>query len=265
MKNFTFFLFTLILLSCHKVEPPKDVTNGEDNIDNEYFISGFTDYVTNLTVGLSGWDGLCGAPNLFLTSSIRFQYGFNHNNNYFYSIQKKIIKSNDCVVLDSGNWQTLNVLYRYSFSDKKALIYSSVNDSFPEVIFDFNCSIGDTIMLNQERQIRLKVTNFDQQIIQGISFPLVKGTLISYSNTGIPSPLDYDLEVSSSPTNEITISPFSPNPYWTGYSLTTLFQTPWGYNDFCQNVSAVMFSNLTANCKSQTAEQEIYSFGIFLH
>lgn len=260
MKNFTFIFFAFVLFSCHKIEPSKDETNVNENNKTECYIPEFTNYVSDLTVSLRGWDGLCGGSSLYHTNSIRFQAGFMHNDNYFYSIQKKIIRSNDCDTLESGNWQTLNVLYRYSFTEKKALIYSSVTDSLPEVLFDFNCTIGDTIMLNSERQIRMRVTNVDQQIIQGISFPMVRGTIISYSNSGIPSPLDYDLEVSS----EITISPFSPNPYWMGTTLEPLFQIPWSYNEFCQNVGAVMFYYLTANCKLPANGQEIYSVGIYL-
>jgi hypothetical protein len=177
---------------------------------------------------------------------LRFQEGFQSGDEYFYQVQIKTINYNDCDTFYNGNWMEINKLYRYSFDQKKSFVYVSVDDPEPKLLFDFNCSVGDTVFLDEEMYVRMLVTAIDEQQIDGVGFPVVSGKIISFSRDSYFNSND-DILIGS---NNLSLTPFSPNPFWAGSSIGTYFNSSWNNSDFCVPATAARVHGIKMACKN---------------
>jgi hypothetical protein len=89
----------------------------------EKFIKEFLLFERSLNLKIVGHQ-MCGSTYLFQNYTFRLQKGQLVNNQYFYTIQRKFVYKDECAsIIDNYDWIDLDVLYRYSFSDKIAYLY----------------------------------------------------------------------------------------------------------------------------------------------
>ena len=95
--------------------------------------------------------------------------------------------------------------------------------------------------------------------IQGIDFPVVSGQIITYVYNGLPGAND---NVSSSTWGELSISPFSSNPFWFNQDFDMYSGIGWSDSDFCdyQDFSAV--DKLAITSTNTTSNALFYDYSI---
>jgi hypothetical protein len=258
MKILFIPFLVIFLFGCKKEVHKVPDSEQDEQIDSEVFIQGFTEYSNNLIVSIGGWAGGCQGASQFHSHGIKFSEGIEYDGKYFYSIETNLTWFNDCDTLYYSDWQLLNKYYRYSFDENKSYVYTTVDDNAPELIFDFNCIAGDTIIINQDKLAKFHVTYVGEQLINGIDFPVVRGKIVSFSRYGSAAPNDNEISQGSP---EIVITPFSPNPFWSGSSLNSVFDMPWSNDQFCVEVTGVSVYYLSMRCTNLLNNQLFYNYG----
>lgn len=250
-----------ILFSCKKEVISVPVKEAVEQSNQETFIPEFIEYNQELTVCVGGWAGGCQGSSQFHSHGIRLLEGLEYNGMYFYSIETSLIRYNECDTFYNSGWQSLNKYYRYSFDEKKSFEYSSIYDSVPELLFDFNCVVGDTLLINQDKLARMVVTDVGQLTINGVNFPIVKGQIVSFCRYGTETGNYDDISTGCA---KIVLTPFSPNPFWTGYSLNSTFDLPWSNDQFCVEVTAASVFQLGMRCQNMLNNQSSYNYGFLV-
>lgn len=250
MKNqlLTILSLSLLMISCKKEK------NTETNSSASQFIS--DQYIPEITASRlkSTLAEDCHDHSLTLAEQYRssFEYRFapgtQSNDKYFYHIERRHLESLSSQTgmesswSDTGSWEQQPNYYRYSQSEKKAYLVTSLNDPNPVLLFDFNVNVGDTI------NIASHLSNYDQyvevlhvtsELVDNLDYPVVSCRLLSCSNCyftvspDLPNPLAFeenDLHVelnnssnvpSCSQTAGVTYSRYgiSYNAQWTYWLL----------------------------------------------
>jgi len=104
---------------------------------------------------------------------------------------------------------------------------------------------------------QLLVTFVGDKTIDGINFPLIKGKIISISRYGYLRPDD---QVETYGNSVIVFTPFSPNPFWTGFSLNSLFDLPWNNYQFCTEVSSPTIYGMSMFYRNEMNGQKYYPY-----
>jgi len=162
---------------------------------------------------------MCGSTYLFQNYTFRLQEGQLINNQYFYNIQRKFVYKDNCgLIIDNYDWIDLNVLYRYSFSDKIAYLYQTINDQNPIELFDFNVNVGDLVELDSSINSIMIIEEVGNITLQGQIFPMVTGKLEGQSTYS---------------SYKIIVVPFAPNPFFIDQELSNYYDIIWDNDDFC--------------------------------
>lgn len=189
------------LLSCEKEESKSSVN--QVNITEDFIIE-FTNSLIK-----SSMTHYCFENSITLsekyTGSIEYRIaqGVQIGNHYFYSVQSRF---NEKFLSQTGveqSWDQIGqwedkLLYRYSFSEKKAYLYSMTDDPSPKVLFDFNVSIGDTVDLGSH------ISNFSYPVI------ITAENSININNHQFPN---FEARPINSLNTFIQLSPDLPNPF----------------------------------------------------
>ena len=254
-------ILILVLFSCKK----ESISKIEEVPIKEKFISEFTNYQTQIHFDFHSSDGVC---NLFYSNQkhkLRLIPGIESGDKYFYSIEKSalFIGPSPCsdTVLNTP-WQQIDGYYRYSFDEKKALYYQDVNDLNPKVLMDFNCHVGDTIIMDQSSFISIIVTSISSETIQNIVFPKIIGRVVSFSKTGNPNP-----EFKPSDANQnalLALTPFSCNPFWYGGDLNDLIQDYWIPTQSCQLSLPNILIQTAMSCNNSLTNSVYYWHGLYI-
>ncbi len=254
-------IIVLILFSCRKESNP----NIEKTQVNEKYISEFTNYQTQLdlhfqSVQIAGFNLLI---NSYQTYKLRLKEGFQSGGKYFYAIETTTLFTGPCFLL-SPPWSQIDGYFRYSFDDKKALYYSDTSDSNPKVLMDFNCQVGDTIVMDQSSFTSIIVTSVSTETIQNIVFPKIIGRVVSISKTGQPNP-EFDPSKDASHSKLLALTPFSCNPFWYGFNLNDILHDGWNPPGFCVQPETPNFLTEAAmSCNNTLSNASYYTHGLYI-
>lgn len=252
-------IIVLMLFSCRKETNP----NIEKAQVNEKFISEFTNYQTQLDFHFITWDGGCGSINSYQTYKLRLKAGFETGEKYFYAIETSTLFTGPCFVLNTP-WRQIEGYYRYSFVEKKAFYYTGIHDSNPKVLMDFNCQVGDTVVMDQASFTSIIVTSVSSETIQNIVFPKIIGRVVSISKTGQPNP-EFDPSKDASHSKLLALTPFSCNPFWYGFNLNDILHDGWYPPGFCiQFTVPNILSEAAMSCNNTLANVPYYYHGLYL-
>jgi hypothetical protein len=264
MKNQNFmFILILIIFSCKKENISKIE---EDSKLKEKFITEFTNYQTEIEFNFATWNGVCGSYHSCQKHRLRLIPGIESGDKYFYSIEKSALFLGQIPCYDTllyTQWQQIQGYYRYSFEEKRGL-YQDINDLNPKVLMDFNCQVGDTIIMDESSFTSIIVTSISSVTIQNIDFPKIIGRVVSFSKTGLPNPEFKPEDASHIKLLELT--PFSCNPFWYGGILNDIIDDGWnpGYNWCVALNSYNLIEVITMSCTNSLTNSEYYKHGFYI-
>ncbi|MEX1002415.1 MAG: hypothetical protein WDZ35_09915 [Crocinitomicaceae bacterium] len=242
MKNAAVTFLTIItLLSCKKeevIEPEQGQIFTNKNVGKERHEPKFGDYESELKIQL-GSANSCNNPHSFISIAYHYKLeeGVMNNENYFYHLYRKTdyLYPNNYQVQE---WHNTGILYRYDYQNKKAYIYSSLNDPSPKLLMDFNLEVGDQIEI-PESGSKFNVDSVGSELINGQQYPLLYGHLIiePYEKRSGPSNAPYNIRENHSQWYEnvkssIQLSPYYPNPLYFDHTMDYYWSHDWSFNDF---------------------------------
>ncbi len=217
MRYFLFLL--LIIFSCKK----KEISPLEESISEslELFNSDFTQFERSYTSYYRLFFA-CGEGEYFRNIHCKLGQGFYLNNQYYYSIFTKWEEYSrnslsSSTFYKTGDWEIQNKQYRYDPITKIAYLITNNDVNHPKILFDFNCNVGNTILLDSVFQIQLKVTSIQNETLSGSNaFPVIRGKIVRffYNSTQTPNGTVHPFS-----EGEVIVSPFLPHPTWFSKTL----------------------------------------------
>jgi hypothetical protein len=256
--NSLVFMLILVLFSCKK----ESINKIEEIPVKEKFISEFTNYQTQLDFHFKSWNGGCGSIDSYQTYKLRLKAGFETGEKYFYAIETSSLFTGPCFLLNTP-WTQIDGYYRYSFDEKKALYYQDINDQNPKVLMDFNCQVGDTIVMDQSSFTSIIVTSISSETIQNIVFPKIIGRVVSISKTGQPNPEFKPSD--ANPNKLLALTPFSCNPFWHGFNLNGILHDGWYPPGFCISFTTPnTLIEAAMSCNNTLTNSVYYWHGLYI-